>query len=184
MAALRKATSYSKRKARPFTRVSSKKNKAFIKTKPHNKIVKVVSGNQPDYEAGKHIFTLRMVSEQNVQIRDNSLEATRMFLTKAMDTGAPSQYFMRLMAYPHHILRENKKAAGAGADRLSSGMKHAYGINVGRAALVKPGQDLFIVTTLNEKSAQHAKKSMYMAKSKLPCKIRVVFERKNLPVSA
>lgn len=177
MASLRKASAYSKRKVRPFTRVSNRRKKAFIKTKPHNKVVKVIAGNQKDWNAEKHKFRVSLISSEKVQIRDNALEAVRMFLTKSMDRGAPGQYFMRLKVYPHHILRENKTAAGAGADRLSSGMKHSYGVNVGRAAIVSEGKDIFVITTLNEKGAQHAKKVMGMVKSKLPCKTKVFYEK-------
>ena len=40
MAGLRKATAYSKKKVVPFTRVSKKRQKSYIKTVPPQKIVK------------------------------------------------------------------------------------------------------------------------------------------------
>ena len=46
MAALRKANAYSKRIVVPFTRISKKKNKAYIKTVPPQKIVKFTMGNE------------------------------------------------------------------------------------------------------------------------------------------
>ena len=46
-------------------------------------------------------------------------------------------YFFQLRIYPHHILRENPLAAGAGADRMSTGMKCAFGKPISVAARVK-----------------------------------------------
>jgi len=54
MAALRKANSYSKRKVTPFTRVSKKRTKSFIKTLPPHKVVKFENGKKDlKYKAGK-----------------------------------------------------------------------------------------------------------------------------------
>jgi len=48
MAPLRKATAYSKKKVLPFTRVSKRKQKSYIKTVPPQKIVK--------FDMGKNLF--------------------------------------------------------------------------------------------------------------------------------
>ncbi len=177
MASLRKASAYSKKPARPYTRKSGKQKKSYIKAVPPSKIVKFVMGNQQDYENNKHKFAVRVVSEEKIQIRDNSLEASRMVINKIMENEASGLYFLRVMVFPHHVLRENKTAAGAGADRLSSGMKHSFGVTVGRAALVPNGKDIFYASCLNEKAAQTAKKAMNVVKSKLPGKVRIVYEK-------
>ena len=44
--------------------------------------------------------------------------------------------------YPHQILRENKQATGAGADRVSQGMRLSFGKNVGTAAEFKGDRQL------------------------------------------
>jgi ribosomal protein L16/L10AE len=44
---------------------------------------------------------------------------------------------------PHHTLRENPLAAGAGADRLSTGMKHSFGKTIGTACQVHKGKVIF-----------------------------------------
>ena len=46
MVALRKAGSYSKRYARPYTRVSKKRTQNFIKSTPQSKVVKFNIGNK------------------------------------------------------------------------------------------------------------------------------------------
>src|SRR3989344_44610 len=111
MPALRKASSYSKKIVRPFTRKASSRKKAYIKAVPQNKIVKFNMGNIKDFNQGKHKFVVRYVSEEKVQIRDNALESCRMLLNKLLDTGIPGQYYFAVKVYPHHVLRENKTAA-------------------------------------------------------------------------
>lgn len=175
--AIRKASSYSQKKARPFTRNSRNKSKSYIKTVPQNKVVKYHIGNQKDYRLGKHSYVVRMISEGKSQMRDNALEAARQFLTKALDEQAPAQYYLAVKVFPHHFLRENKTAAGAGADRMSSGMTHSYGIVIGRAAMVKPGQDVFFISCANDKVARIARDSLAAVKSKMPCKTTIIFEK-------
>src|SRR3989344_4449282 len=126
---LRKASAYSKKKARPYTRKSSKRKKSFIKAVPQNKIVKYNMGNKK-IEQGGGKFNVTLVSTEKVQIRDNSLEACRQYVNKALEKVAPGNFYFSVRVFPHHILRENKAAAGAGADRLSSGMKHSFGVTI------------------------------------------------------
>lgn len=176
--ALRKALAYSKKKARPNTRTSKKKSKAYVRTVPFSKIVKFSGGDLAGYREGKHTHSVKLVSEQWAQIRDNALEACRMFITKQLDTNAPGQYYLEVRVHPHHLLRENKSvAAVAGADRLSSGMTQSFGVVIGRAAIVAAGKDIFAISCANEKTARTARDALSMIKSKVPCKTKVVFEK-------
>lgn len=171
--ALRKASSYSKKKVRPYTRKSSKRKKSFIKAIPQNKIVKFNMGNHKVKK--KYVVTL--IADQTVQIRDNSLESCRTSINKSMEKYAPGDYYFIIKVFPHHILRENKIAAGAGADRLSSGMRHSFGVTMGRAAIVKSGKELFVVYCANETAARLAKRTMEKVKPKVPCQSRIVFKK-------
>ncbi|MEM4271880.1 MAG: 50S ribosomal protein L16 [Candidatus Pacearchaeota archaeon] len=175
--ALRKASSYSKFKARPYTRHSRKKGKAYIKTIPHTKLVKYYFGNQKAYAEGKHNFMLKLIAEQDVQVRDNAIEAGRMYIHKMLEEGVPGEYFLAVKVHPHHLLRDNKTAAGAGADRTSSGMSHSFGIVIGRAALVKAGKEIFKVTCVNEKGVKIARDALNAVKSKIPAGTKIVFEQ-------
>ena len=173
--AIRKAMAYSKKRGRPFTRISRNKSRSYINPVPPSKIVKFHQGSMQDFRAGKHTFVVRLLSLERVNVRDNALESCRMYLTKIMDEQALGNYYMAIKVYPHHLLRENKLSAGAGADRLSTGMSHSYGVVVGRAARVMPGQDIFVITCANEKSARIAHKALIEIKSKLPCAAQVLF---------
>lgn len=176
MASLRKASAYSKKKIRPYTRKSKKRLKAYIKAIPQIKIVKFNMGNAKAYNSGKYPYVVKLVSTEKVNMRDNSIEACRTLINKSMDKGAQGQYFFSIKVFPHHILRENKTAAGAGADRLSSGMSHSFGVAIGRAAIVNAGKEIFAIYCENDKVVRFARKTLSMAKPKIPCKSKLVFE--------
>ena len=183
MASLRKALAYSKKKVRPYTRKSRVRQKAYIKAVPNSKIVKFNMGNAKADEEGKFPFEMRLISEEKVQIRDNSLESCRMLVNKLMEKEASGQYYFVIKVYPHHVQRENKLAAGAGADRLSTGMTRSFGVTVGRAAIVNAGKEIFYISCENEKAVRVARKVLAQIKAKVPCKTKIVFSKKELAIS-
>lgn len=174
--AIRKASAYSKFPARAFTRTSKNKSKSYIKTIPYPKVVKYHIGNQKDYADGKHPFVVSLLSLQRVQLRDTALESARQALTKNMDENALGQYYLAVKVFPHHFLRENKTAAGAGADRMSTGMTQSYGIIIGRAARVGAGQTVFLISCTNDKIARIARDALNAVRAKLPCATKITFE--------
>lgn len=182
--ALRKALTYSKKYARPYTRTSRVKRLSYIKVVPHNKVVKYTSGNQKAWQEGKYTFMLTMISEEPAQIRDNAIEAARMLLTKQLDERLPNTYYLQVKVHPHHIQRNNKTAAGAGADRMSTGMSRSFGDVEGRAALVSAGAPLFVINCENEAAARQVREVLAMTRSKLPCGTRTVFQRTTPTVKA
>lgn len=175
--AIRKASSYSKKPARPYTRNSRRKNRAYIKTIPHVKVAKFSLGNLKDYREGKHKFIIRLVSNEDILIRDNAIEASRMHIHKIMEEQLPGQYFFGVKVHPHHFLRNNKTSGVAGADRLSTGMSHSFGVIEGRAAIVPKGKDIFFISCLDEKGARIIRDAVESVKAKMPCAVKVVFEQ-------
>jgi large subunit ribosomal protein L10e len=171
MASLRKASAYSKRRVVPYTRVSKKKGKSYIKTVPPQKIVKFLMGNGKNPK-----YRLTVVSEENCQIRDNALEACRQFVNKKLEKPLAGNYKFRVIPFPHHIQRENKMLTGAGSDRMQTGMQLSFGKVVGKAAIVKKGSPIFIFELPNEKAVQITRKALKQIKSKLPCKKRILQE--------
>lgn len=176
--ALRKASSYSKFSARPYTRKSAVKSKSYIKTIPPTKIVKLHMGDVKGYEEKKLNFVLRMVSLENVQMRDNAIEAARQYITKLLEEKMPGQFYFGIKVYPHHILRENKMLTGAGADRMQTGMQLSFGATIGRAALVHKGKEIFIVATNSDKNIRVAREILDKIRSKLPCTTSILFEKR------
>ena len=172
MVGLRKANAYSKRKVTPFTRVSRRRQKSFIKVVPPQKIVKFEMGKSSLVSEGKLPYELRVVSTEKVQVRHNALESCRQYVNKKLDEELGGQYLFKVIPFPHHIQRENKMLTGAGADRMQTGMQLAFGKSVGKAAIMKPGKTLFVFRLPNEKAVVFARKLIRQIDPKLPGGIR------------
>ena len=176
MASLRKASAYSKKKVFTYTRISKKKSKSFIKTLPHQKIVKFTMGNNRLLREGKLPYRLKVVATEKVQMRHNALEACRQFINKKLDNELAGQYLFRIIPFPHHIQRENKMLTGAGADRMQTGMQLSFGKAAGKAAILKPNSDIFFIALPNQRAEQFTRKVIKQVNSKIPCKIRISTE--------
>jgi large subunit ribosomal protein L10e len=61
---------------------------------------------------------------------------------------------MRVRAHPFHCLRINKMLSCAGADRLQTGMRHAFGKVIGVCARVRIGQILMSLRCKKQYEAQ------------------------------
>jgi large subunit ribosomal protein L10e len=168
--ALRKASAYSKRKVTPYTRTSKKRTKSYIKTVPNSKIVKFKMGDIKGFDKGEYPIQIQVISKENCQIRDNSIEAVRQFFNRFLQTKIGKEFYLQVKIFPHHILRENKMLTGAGADRMQTGMSRAFGKTMGRSAIVKPNQVLYIIGIKNQKAEVEARKLIKSVKARLACK--------------
>ena len=150
---------------RPWTRQSRRRpKKGYVKGVPFPKITKYQFGNPK----GVFNFTVNMVAERDVQIRHNSLEAARVSINKVLSAELGDEnYFMLIRVFPHHVIRENALASGAGADRFHTGMRQSFGHPIGTAARVHKGQ---VVAEIRLDSSKEAveRKALKVAKSKLP----------------
>ncbi|WP_247006196.1 50S ribosomal protein L16 [Halorientalis litorea] len=112
---------------------------------------------------------------EEVQLRHGSIEASRLsanrHLIKEFGEG---NYKMVLRKFPHHVIRENKQATGAGADRVSDGMRQAFGKIVGTAARIGSGERLFTAYCEVDQAAE-VKEAFRRAYNKIspPCRIKV-----------
>ena len=109
---------------------------------PGSKIVQFEMGNLSQ----EFPTEVDLIVEEACQIRHSALEAARITANRRLmkDVGR-SNFHFKVRVFPHHVLRENKQATGAGADRVSEGMRLAFGKAVGTAARVTPGQKLLTV---------------------------------------
>ena len=169
MAKLRKNAAYQKLE-RPYTRISKYTKKNYVRGGfPHMKVIKFDMGNpREEYDT-----VLQLNAQRSMHVRHNSLEAARMtsnrLLEKTLGRGA---YHLRIKVYPFHVLRENPLASGAGADRMSTGMKKSYGKSIGSAARVKDGQTL-IELRIDEENLAVGREALARAAKKFPCACKV-----------
>ena len=121
-------------------------------------------------------FHLHLISKEDLQIRANAIESARQTSNKVLeDALGKTGYFFQLKKYPHHILRENPLASGAGADRMSTGMAGAFGNPIGHAAQVRRGEILFTIKT-NKENIALATKALKRASYKLPKSCSIIVE--------
>src|SRR5688572_7099678 len=144
----------------------------FMGGVPGNRIIQYESGAAN----GDFPITLTLIPEERGQIRHIALEAMRITAVRALDTALGREnYHLKVRVYPHHVLRQNKQASGAGADRVSMGMRLAFGKAIGTAARVAAGQTILTVR-VTEKGVVAAKEAMRKAYNKVasPCHIDIV----------
>jgi len=109
---------------------------------PGNKIVQFEMGNLSQ----EFPTEVDLIVDEACQIRHSALEAARITANRRLmkDVGR-SNFHFKVRVFPHHVLRENKQATGAGADRVSEGMRLAFGKAVGTAARVEANQKIMTV---------------------------------------
>ncbi len=133
-------------------------------------VVRFDNGNQN----GKFDMVLRLVSDDTVQVRHNALESARQTSNRILEEAlGKNGYFLRIVKYPFHILRENAMATGAGADRMSQGMTLSFGKPISVAAQVFKGETVMELR-INRKDIKLAKVALNRARHKLPCVCRIV----------
>ncbi len=146
-----------------WTRLSQKKpRKSFIKGAPRPKVRQYHMGADRYYE-----LQLDSIATQTVNVRDNSLESARQAATKYLEKKLMVQnFYLTLLRYPHIVVREHNMLGVAGADRISKGMKKAFGAPKGRMMQVKVGEPVFRARIL-AKDLAVAKKAFQRAFLKL-----------------
>lgn len=131
---------------------------------PNSRISQYDMGNlQEDFPV---VLSLRV--KNRVQIRHTSLEAGRIAANRLLSKEAGiANYHLRVRVYPHIVLRENKLATGAGADRVSSGMRAAFGKNVSLAARMERNQ-IVLSVSCTPTAFGAAKLALWKASMKFP----------------
>lgn len=158
------------------------KNKPFIKSRycrgvPDSKIrIYDVGGKTAPVE--QFPFVCHLVSDEREQMSSNSLEAARIAANKCLTKACGREGFhMRIRAHPFHVLRINKMLSCAGADRLQTGMRHAYGKPDSVVTRVKIGQILISVRSKDQFKAGCIE-AMRRAKFKFAGRQKIVLSRK------
>jgi large subunit ribosomal protein L10e len=132
---------------RPARCYRYQKNKPYIKSRycrgvPDSKI-RIFDTGAKKAPVDLFPFVAHLVCDEKQQISSEALEACRIAINKHLVKSiGKDSYHIRVRAHPFHVIRANKMLSCAGADRLSSGMRHSYGKPIGVAARVDIGQIL------------------------------------------
>ncbi len=133
-------------KGQPWTRTSrSRPRKSYVKGVPNTKVRQFNMGTDKRFD-----LEIDLVSNQSLNIRDNSLESGRQALLKYLERNLIDNFFLTLLVFPHHVIREHSASGVAGADRISKGMKLAFGKPKGRAARIYEGQTIFRIRVMKD----------------------------------
>jgi large subunit ribosomal protein L10e len=166
---LRPAHTIREPKKKPWTRFSKNPTKSYIKTMPHADLHQFRMGvDKDDYDT-----TIELVAQKDIVLRDNAIESARQSANKQLEKKINGAYYFIVKPYPHHIIRENKMIAGAGADRLQKGMRRSFGRPTDRAAIIDKNKTVFSVRTYKQ-NVPIVMKALELAKRKLSGKYKVV----------
>ncbi len=166
---LRPAHTIREPKKRPWTRFSKNPTKSYIKTMPHADLHQFRMGvKKDDYD-----LTMSLVLQQDIVLRDNAIESARQSANKCFEKSINGDYYFVVKPYPHHIIRENKMIAGAGADRLQKGMRRSFGRPTDRAAIIGKNKAVFVVQTRRQ-NKDIVLKAFEQAKRKLSGRYKVL----------
>lgn len=154
----------------PWTRYSRRKpRKSYIKAMPHPDLHQFRMGaRKDDYD-----LTVHLECQEPVIVRDNSIESARQTANKYLETNMAGNYYFMVRVYPHHVIRENKMIAGAGADRLQKGMRRSFGRPSDRSARLSNGTQLFTVYTYKS-NLKHVRVALKRARRKISGKYKTI----------
>ena len=97
---------------------------------------------------------VHLISNEYEQLSSEALEAARICANKYLVKIAGKEGFhLRVRAHPYHVVRINKMLSCAGADRLQTGMRGAWGKPNGTVARVNIGQILLSVRTRDSRES-------------------------------
>ena len=149
---------------RPARCYRYQKNKPYPKSRYNRGVpdpkIRLYDGGKKKSQWDDFPCCVHLVSKEKEMISSESLESARIAANKYMQTKAGKDAFhMRMRVHPWHVLRINKQLSCAGADRLSSGMRQAWGKPYGRAARVDIGTILMSIR-VQENNLVHAKEAL------------------------
>ncbi|KAI9312183.1 60S ribosomal protein L10-A [Dichotomocladium elegans] len=121
---------------------------------------------------------VHLVSNEYEQLSAEALEAGRICCNKYfVKTAGKDAFHMRIRVHPFHVIRINKMLSCAGADRLQTGMRGAFGKPQGLVARVNIGQVIFSVRTKDANKAI-AIEALRRCKYKFPGQQKIIVSKK------
>ena len=158
------------------------KNKPYPKSRfnrgvPDSKLRIYDCGNKTA-EADLFPACIHLVSWEREQLGSEALEAARVAANKTMFKYVGKEGFhLRIRVHPWHVNRINKMLSCAGADRIQTGMRHAFGKGQGKAARVKIGSILLSIRC-KVPDVKHAVLALTRAKHKFAGRQKIMISEK------
>jgi len=146
---------------------TKKMRRFYVRGVPDPKIRIFTMGKKnPDLD---HVVKLTITELGN--INNLSLEAARIASNRYMRKSiGVSNYHLKILLYPFHVIREHKMMAFAGADRLQDGMRKAFGKACGTAVRVNRINKDIMLIKVKKQDINIAREALRRAKMKFPLK--------------
>nr|QVU21293.1 60S ribosomal protein L10 [Salpingoeca prava] len=123
-------------------------------------------------------LAVHLISDEYEQISSEALEAARICCNKYLVKNVGKDGFhIRVRVHPFHVTRINKMLSCAGADRLQTGMRGAYGKPQGKVARVNIGQTLMSVRG-RDGDKHHVIEALRRTKFKFPGRQLIAVSKK------
>ncbi|EGC31930.1 ribosomal protein L10E [Dictyostelium purpureum] len=167
---------------RPARCYRYQKNKPYIKSRycrgvPDAKI-RIFDLGRKKAAAIDFPLCVHLISLEKEQLSSESIEAGRISCNKYISkTGGKDSFHMRVRVHPWHVLRINKMLSCAGADRLQTGMRGAFGKPMGTVARVDIGQIIFSIRTKDSMLA-NVIEALRRSSYKFPGRQKIVISKK------
>merc|ERR1712137_1456511 len=117
---------------------------------------------------------VHLVSDEYEQLSSEALEAGCICANKYLVKNCGKDAFhIRMRVHPFHVVRINKMLSCAGADRLQTGMRGAFGKPQGTVARVHIGQILLSVRC-RDNAVPHVWEALRRAKYKFPGRQKII----------
>lgn len=140
---------------------------------PSDPKIKIFDLGRKKAKVDEFPLCVHLVSDEWEQISSEALEAGRICANKYLVKHCGKDAFhMRVRPHPFHVIRINKMLSCAGADRLQTGMRGAFGKPQGTVARVNIGQ---IIMSVRAKDGHKEKvvEALRRAKFKYPGRQKV-----------
>merc|ERR1712072_934821 len=166
---------------RPFKCYRYQKNKPYIKSRycrgvPDPKI-RIFDLGRKRASVDDFSYCAHLVSDELEQVSCEALEACRIACNKYMTkTSGKDAFHLRIRVHPFHVLRINKMLSCAGADRLQTGMRGAFGKPYDSVARVNIGQILLSVRTRDSNRA-NAIEALRRSQYKFPGRQKIIVSK-------
>ncbi|KAG7278453.1 hypothetical protein CRUP_038748 [Coryphaenoides rupestris] len=119
-----------------------------------------------------------MVSDEYEQLSQKPWRPPVIGANKYMvKTCGKDGFHIRVRLHPFHVIRINKMLSCAGADRLQTGMRGAFGKPLGTVARVNIGQVIMSVRT-KVQNKEHVVEALRRAKFKFPGRQKIHISKK------
>jgi len=158
------------------------KNKPYIKSRycrgvPDAKI-QIFDIGRKNAPIDDFPLCVHLVSGELEQLSSEALEAGRIVVNKYLSkVSGKDTFHLRVRLHPYHVIRINKMLSCAGADRLQTGMRGAFGKPTGMVARVQIGQ---VILSVRAKDVDKKKviEALRRAKYKFPGRQNIVVSNK------